>query len=137
MRYSFSQRLNAPMSLIAKMEENSGVRFDDAAVALARQWLGPDEEERAYKVKIKSVEPSKVGVSGLSGTGGEPTVDKVMRIDVPKTVEEAAEIIRKFERGAPRADEAVADSISQHVQMDKTKLEDEKWLGTENEEKAS
>lgn len=131
------------MSLIGEMEKNSGVRFDEANVALARQWMGPDTKDISYKVKIKSVDPSKQGSFHLDSMGQAPPSkgkekvdDSIRKVAVPKTVEEAAEIIKKFERGAPRGDDGVADSIAQHVQMDDTPLESERWAGTQEEEKA-
>ena len=59
----------------------------------------------------------------------ENTKETIKEVKVPPTVEEAVKIIKKFEEGAPRSDEDVADTISQHVQQDRTSILDEKWLG--------
>lgn len=118
------------MSLIAEMQKRSEVTFDQANVALARQWLGPDDQSIDYTVKIKCVEPTQGDLKNLGMTIPESTKDQIKEIKVPPTVQEAVDIIRQFESGATRSDEAVADTISQHVQQDKTSLKDEKWLGS-------
>lgn len=129
-------RLNAPMSFIGEMEKASGTTFEAAEVALARQWLGPDEEEREYTVKIKSVEPTQGDPNTMGTTVPESSDDHIKEIKVPATVQEAVDIIKQFESGAPRSDDDVADTISQHVQLDKTGVKEAKWLGTPEEEKA-
>jgi len=55
---------------------------------------------------------------------------------MPESEEIAEETLRKFEDAARniRGDEDVSDNVVQHMLMDKTSLEDEKWLGTEEEE---
>jgi phospholipase D1/2 len=126
---SLSQRLNAPMSFISEMEKRSGTRFEDAQVALARQWLGPDDQTLEYTVKIKSVEPGQSDPASLGLATPENAKGRVKEVKVPPTVQKAVEIIERFERGAPRSDEYVADTISQHVQQDRTSILDEKWLG--------
>lgn len=111
------------------MEKRSGTRFEDAQVALARQWLGPDDQTLEYTVKIKSVEPGQSDPASLGLVTQENEKEMIKEVKVPPTVQEAVEIIEKFERGAPRSDQAVADTISQHAQQDRTSVLDEKWLG--------
>jgi hypothetical protein len=123
------QRLNAPMSFIAEMEKRSGTRFEDAQVALARQWLGPDDQPLGNTVKIKYVDTLQSDPASMGLVTPENTKEKVKEVKVPPTVEVAVEIIKKFEGGAPRSDENVADTISQHVQQDRTNILDENWLG--------
>lgn len=125
------------------MEENSGVSWGQAEVALARQWLGPNEGKYALQtVKLKSVEPTQGNVEDL-GTTVPPSAnapkpgdgEKIEEVQVPGTMQQAADIIKQFESGAQRTDEMVADTISQHVQNDQTALKDEQWWGTEEEER--
>ena len=120
-------------TFIAKMEERSGVKFHEAQVALARQWIGTPiaGAETQTKVAIKSADQSDAAPT-VSGD----TKVKTQEIDLPPSAEVARHIIGTFERGAEglRGDEDVADSVSQHALMDTTSLWDEKWLGTEEEE---
>lgn len=126
------------MSFIGEMEKKSGVTFEDAQVALARQWLGPDDEAKEYTVKIKTVQPENVEATSTNMGKNDPlsTKDMVKDVKVPATVQQAVDIIKQFESAADRSDDRVADTISQHVQKDKTSLEDEQWLGSDVEEKA-
>jgi len=60
--------------------------------------------------------------------------EKVENIPIPKSEDEARNIIARFESGAPRGDSGVSDSVSSHVLRDKTSLLNERWYGTEQEE---
>lgn len=117
------------MSFIGEMEKQSGTTFEDAQVALARQWLGPDEDTLERTVKIKSVEPTQGDPKNMGMTVADNTADKIKDVKVPGTYQQAVDIIKKFESGAPRSDEEVSDTISQHVQQDKTGIKNERWLG--------
>ena len=114
------------------MEQRSRVEFEQAEVALARQWLGPDNAQPDYTVKIKTV-ATKQG--DLSTMDASETKKQVKEVRVPQTVRESADIIRQFESGATRGDHRVSDSVSQHVQLDRTPLKQEEWLGTPEEER--
>jgi phospholipase D1/2 len=112
------------------MEENSGVTFHQAQVALARQWMGVPETWNQPNVSIKQPDPTKEGIVI------EETRTKYEAVEYPKTVEEAVQIIEKFEAGAigVRDDDPVSDTIAHHALMDETNLLQEKWLGTDEEE---
>ncbi|KAL5521881.1 hypothetical protein ACEPAF_1725 [Sanghuangporus sanghuang] len=127
-------RLNAPYkSFISQMEQRSGVSFYQAQVALARLWIGNGGpgEEKIEKVQIKKIEPTGEGV-----VVSDDTKTEIEEVPLPQSEEEAKEIIERFERGAQdlRADDEVADTVSQHLLEDRTGLKEEKWLGTEEEE---
>jgi len=111
------------------------VTFDQAQVALARQWLGPDEPQPGYTVEIKSVAPTQGDPENLGSTVKANDKEGFREIQVPRTMQEAKDIIEQFESGAPRSDETISDSVSHHVQQNSTTLLDEKWLGSEEEEK--
>ena len=117
------------------MEANSGVTFNEAQVALAREWIGNQADaggvDPITEVSINVSEPTS---EGIVETKAEKKVDKVK---LPASEEEAREIIARFEHGADsiRGDEDVADTVAQHMLNDKTGLLDEKWLGTEDEER--
>jgi phospholipase D1/2 len=115
------------------MEANSGVKFNQARVALTRQWIGeaPVKQEDQKEVTLKVLEPTTEGI-----VVSDQTPSKTETIPIPQSEEEARQIIEKFERGAEgiRGDDDVSDTVSQHMLNDKTGLADEKWLGTEDEE---
>lgn len=117
------------------MENNSGLKFGEAQVALARQWIGTPIEgaESQTKVAIKGVDDS-TGTDAPAVSGDAKV--KTEEVPLPQSEEEARQIIERFEHGADgiRGDEDVADTVSQHALQDRTSLWDEKWLGTEEEE---
>jgi phospholipase D1/2 len=109
---------------------------------LARLWLGPGYGQPNVNkaVKIKIPEPTKEGIVETSAKeDDEKKKPKIEEFAMPETEEEARDIIRRFEKGAEdlRGDEDVSDSVAQHALTDRTNLLDEKWLGTEEEERAS
>ena len=120
-------------SFISKMEENSGVKFNQARVALTRQWMGDMSGPDAgpTEVTIKILEPTTEAI-----VVSDKTPVKTETIPIPATEAEARAIIERFERGADaiRGDEDVSDNVAQHMLRDKTSLVDEKWLGSEQEE---
>ncbi|TFK95611.1 phospholipase D/nuclease [Pterulicium gracile] len=134
-------RINAPMpTFINQMEENSGVRFHEAQVALSRLLIGTSQTDQR-EVTLAVPEPMMHGlVEG--GTAGHKTGEgntqkpNTITIPIPESEDAAREIIERFERGAEgvRGDEEVSDSVAQHMLGDRTGLKDEKWLGTEEEE---
>lgn len=118
------------------MEANSGVKFHEAQVALARQWIG-DQSDTGGEPPIKEVfvklpQPTNEGIVETKATA-----TKTDKVPVPASEEEARKTIERFEHGADsvRSDEEVADTVSQHMLADRTRLLDEKWLGTEQEER--
>ncbi|THG95529.1 hypothetical protein EW145_g7942, partial [Phellinidium pouzarii] len=128
-------RINAPNpSFISKMEKNSGVSFHEAQVALARQWVGKPTPS------IKAQDKVFIQIAAPTGEGVVITKDtevKSEEVPLPRTVDEARRIIERFESGAEglRGDKDVADTVSQHMLSDRTGLLEEKWLGTETEER--
>jgi phospholipase D1/2 len=121
-------------SFINQMESQSGVTFNEAQVALARQWIGQDPETNQTTVTLSL--PGTTSEPGLAL--GEKTKEesKTVTIPIPESEEAARDIVERFERGAEnlRPDEAVSDSVAQHMLNDRTGLQDEQWLGTPEEE---
>jgi phospholipase D1/2 len=117
------------------MEKNSGVTFHQAQVALARIWVGPSSglPDAQTTVAIKVSQPSAEGVVESSKEANK----KVEAVAMPRTVEEARDILARFERGARglRGDEGVEDSVAGHVMRERTGLLDEPWEGTPEEER--
>ncbi|KAH9971268.1 phospholipase D [Russula compacta] len=128
-------RINAPMNtLIAQMEANSGVKFNQAQVALARQWIGDSADPNTpSEVTIKLPDPTSEGVV-LS----DKTKVKAEKYPLPRQYNDAVAMIERFESGANalvgRQHDAVSDTVGQHALQDVTELADEQWLGSETEE---
>ena len=121
-------------TLIAQMEANSGIKFGQAQVALARQWVGDSADpSMPTQVAVKLPEPTTEGIV-LSNK----TEVKLETYPLPRLYSDAVAVIEQFERGANalvgRQHDAVADTVGQHALQDKTELGDEQWLGSEEEE---
>ncbi|PSS38102.1 hypothetical protein PHLCEN_2v82 [Hermanssonia centrifuga] len=129
-------RINAPYpSFIAQIEETSGVKFQQAMVALARQWVGQEDgPSQPQTVSIVLPVENDNNAADVAGTKNDT---KTETYPLPRSVDEAREIIERFEHGADnlRSDEDVSDNVVQHMLNDRTSLLDEKWLGTEEEER--
>jgi len=112
------------------MEQKSGVTFHQAQIALAKQWLGTPDVWVQSTVAIKMPDPTTEGIVI------EKTKAKIEEMEYPKTEEEARQVIEKFQAGAigERSDDPVSDSVAHHALMDTTGLQQEKWLGSEQEE---
>ncbi|KAF8305767.1 phospholipase D/nuclease [Clavulina sp. PMI_390] len=149
-------RINGPASFIQSMEQKSQVSFEQAQVALVRMWLGSkDDADAPQSIEVKIPKPSQNSISidrphmrmkSSEGddSGGKPKADspsdakdtiESKHVMLPRTFAEAAGLVSQFERAAPRSDDDVADTVGQHVQLDRTVLTQEKWLGTEEEER--
>ncbi|KAL0948426.1 hypothetical protein HGRIS_011005 [Hohenbuehelia grisea] len=125
-------RINAPYgTFIKQAEEASGVKYHEAQVAAARQWIGEPHSNTQKEVKIKLPEATTEAM-----LVSEKTQTTIESIPLPETEEAAREIIERFERGAKqiRGDEDVSDSVAQHMLRDRTSLLEERWLGSEEEE---
>ena len=121
------------------MEDASGVKFQQAMVALAKQWVGRDDGGSPGPKNVSIVLPVDNNDSTTAAMEGTKNELKTETFDLPATVEEARQLIERFEKGAEglRSDEDVADNVVQHMLKDKTSLMDEKWLGSEEEERNS
>ncbi|KAJ6452893.1 hypothetical protein C8R47DRAFT_262895 [Mycena vitilis] len=125
-------RINAPLaSYIEEIERTGGVKYHEAQVALAKQWIGNDSDGSQKEVTITL--PVETG-EGL--VVSEQTPPKTETVPIPESADAARQVIERFEAAAKqvRGDEDVADNVAQHMLSDKTSLLEEKWLGTEQEE---
>jgi len=124
-------RINAPAGFIKSIEENSGVTFNQAHVALARKWVSGD----AY-TEQKTVIVGKAHLTTDPLAPGQPTPATTEEVPLPESDQAAEEIVSKFEHGADnlRRDAFVSDSVAGHLLRDRTTLAQEKWLGTREEE---
>ncbi|KAJ6550871.1 phospholipase D [Mycena vulgaris] len=125
-------RINAPLSTyIQQIEEKAGVKYHEAQVALARQWIGTDGDGSQKEVTLSlPVETTE----GLVHT--DKTPPKTETVPIPESEDAARRVIERFEAAARevRGDEDVADNVAQHMLHDRTSLLEEKWLGSEQEE---
>lgn len=119
------------------MEEKSNVKFQQAMVALARQWVGQEPDGGHEPTSVTIVLPVDNPVNTTATIEGTKNQLKTETYKLPRTVEEARDIIENFQHGADslRSDEEVSDNVVQHMLTDVTSLHDEKWLGTEEEER--
>ena len=124
-------------SLISKMEANSGVKYEQAQVALARQWIGDQADaggvDAVKEVFFKTSGPTSEGIVET----GKATEIKLLKVTLPPSAEQARETVAEFEAGALplRGDGSVSDNVGQHKFEDRTALASEQWLGSEEEEK--
>ncbi|TFK72278.1 phospholipase D [Pluteus cervinus] len=128
-------RINAPLETFIKgMEQNSGVRFVEAQVALARQWV--DGDPLTSQKEVQLILPQETSEAIVVSDKNAANGPKTETVPLPASNEEARRIIERFEHGASslRGDEKVSDNVAQHMLSDKTGLLDEIWLGTEQEE---
>lgn len=118
------------------MEDASGVKFQQAMVALARQWVGQSEDGTPPQQSVTIVLPDET-LGSSAGVEGTKNALKTETYPLPQSVDEAREIIERFQHGADalRSDEDVSDNVVQHMLSDRTNLLDEKWLGSEEEER--
>jgi phospholipase D1/2 len=118
------------------MEQKSGVRFHQAQVALARQWIGEHVEgtkDIPTEVEIRIPQETTEAL-----TVSDKTEVKTEKFSIPASEEEARDTIERFEAAAQGGELAraynVADNVVQHMLGDQTQLQDEQWDGTEEEE---
>lgn len=143
------------------MEDKSGVSFDQAEVALVRKWLGNPQMNTPMgtrslfsrthspdvpsSITVKSPIPAQTCLGTIVEPSShsmqekvdmvEPTAAEEKKVPVPATEEEANKLIELFQKSAGRSDDTISDTVGQHVQRDITTLDQEQWLGTEDEER--
>src|SRR5882762_2066103 len=119
------------------METNSGAKFSEAQVALARQWVAGDVLTTQREIILSL--PRELEEEGVE-TDKEKEKDKdklsTIKVLIPVDSEAARHVVENFQNGARgvRSDDPVADNVAQHRLQDETNLLEEKWLGTEEEE---
>ncbi|KAI5450885.1 hypothetical protein NCC49_002626 [Naganishia albida] len=123
-------RINSPRSIIRAMEKNSGISFHQAQVAMARIWIGHDGSGHHEETVV--LERPKDETGDPNQTGEKQKVSEPVKM--PKTMEEAEGIIRRFQAGAEGSDANVSDNVGQHCFQMGSSLLDEQWNGTEGEE---
>jgi phospholipase D1/2 len=121
------------------MEEKSGIRFHEAQVALARQWIGeqpPAKEGEWRPTEVDIRIPTESEGAGLVAT--EKKDVKTEKVKIPENEHEARRIIEQFENSAQDGElqqaRGVSDNVVQHMLHDVTHLNEEAWHGSPEEE---
>ncbi|KAI9633008.1 uncharacterized protein MKK02DRAFT_40389 [Dioszegia hungarica] len=125
-------RINNPKTLIKEMEKKSGVSFHQAQVALAKVYVGADDVKGGGDHEVVNIEQPHDSATGADQIGKKDTVEKA--VPLPATLEEAEELIKRFQAGGGNVDPKVSDNICQHALQTGKKPIDEHWDGTEQEE---
>ncbi|KAK0542728.1 hypothetical protein OC846_006498, partial [Tilletia horrida] len=125
-------RLNHDKAMLKEMEERSGISFHKAQVALARLYAG-DAYHPNQKIQIKN---PATDIEHVDEDGKKQPI-VVEEVEMPATVEEAQEIIRKFEEAAPREDYDVRDSIASCLFHNQPSILEQTWKGSAEDEKAA
>ncbi|KAH9840894.1 phospholipase D/nuclease [Rhodofomes roseus] len=131
-------RINAPYETFMKsLEEQSGVTFHQAMTALARMWVGRDEEQNAPKETTVVLPTGKMSEE-ITASGGKPEL-KTETYTLPQSYEEAKAIVDRWHDTASRLRGGgdISDNVVQHMMHDRTNLTDEGWLGSPDEQKAA
>jgi phospholipase D1/2 len=122
------------------MEEKSGVKFHSAQVALSRQWLGDINDKKGVFVPTEVEVKVPLETNEALLVTSEATV-KTEKVPLPRDEHEAREIIERFESAGHDSDlqsaHNVSDNVVQHMMTDTTGLDQEQWMGTEEEELAA
>ena len=119
------------------MERNSGVRFSEAQVALARQWVAGDMLTTQREIILSLPrEEEELDTSTEKDKDKDKDKPRTFKVPIPVDAEAARHVVMNFQNGAcgVRSDDPVADNVAQHRLQDNTSLLEEKWLGTEEEE---
>lgn len=121
------------LSRVREMEKASGISFHQAQVAAARVYLG----EQGYvgnkqKVAIRSAAETRGNAE--KDDSGKTKAKTIEEVDLPKTIDDAMEILRKFQTAVPAADDHVKDSIASNVFHGQTPIKDEPWPSNDEEE---
>jgi phospholipase D1/2 len=118
------------------VQEVSNVDFYQAQVAQDRQWIGDMWGTNSSKeVKIAEIQ-TNAGL-GIMDQDAKKEDVKTVTIPMQENLQDAVALVDKWEAAAlqVRGDGDVSDTVGQHAMQDKTALSDEKWLGTEEEER--
>ncbi|KAG8810896.1 hypothetical protein FRC17_002713 [Serendipita sp. 399] len=121
-------RINGPRSFLNTILQKTGYSYGHAQAALERIWIGPDRPEwESNGGTLNTMEPGNADQVNASIPRS--------RWSIPKTVAEARKILKAYESASTDSDREINDSVGQHALEDNTRLQDERWLGTSEEEK--
>lgn len=113
---------------VYEMEKASGVTFHEAQVAAARVFLGKEGYvAKRSKVSIRVADDPRQANANAKDKDGKTKPQVIQEVVLPQTVEEAMEILRKFEAATPKEEIGVKDSIASNLLHDQPSIKDEPW----------
>ncbi|GEM06560.1 phospholipase D [Rhodotorula toruloides] len=126
-------RINNDPERIKRMEQKSGVSFQQAQAALARVYLGPDALEKNKIVKFAvPQEGGETAALDVKAAAKKPNL--FVEIPLPQGYDDAWDIIHRFER-ADDVREQISDSLAHHANHSGGNVETELWCGDEASER--
>lgn len=126
-------RINAPKGYIDAIENRSGVKFVEAQVALAKQWVAGDTITVQKEIVLGVPVERDIFVIDDDKLKPKPVTVKA---SIPPDGEAALQAVQMFQRGsyALQSNKTVSDNVAQHRLAANSSLLNEPWLGTEQEE---
>lgn len=111
--------------------------FYQAQVAQAREWIGDGwQDGSARELKILEVQGNVGGGLRLEGDAKKSDT-KAVTLPLPRDRQEAKRTVDRFENAAKDVlgGFRVSDNVGQHAMKGTGYLSEEKWFGTEDEER--
>lgn len=118
------------------VEKRSGVTFQEAQVAQAREWIGDGWQDGSIR-ELKIFEAKGNVGGGLQLEGDAKKSDgKAKTFPLPQDRAEAKRTVDRFEDTAKDAlgGSQVSDNVGHHAMKGTGSLWEERWLGSEEEE---
>ena len=148
MRLMVSYNLHNPLAVLISrhasetylrdVEKRSGVTFQEAQVAQAREWIGDGWSDGSTR-ELKIFEAKGNVGGGLQLEGDAKKSDaKAKTFPLPQDRREAKRIVDSFENAAKDSlgGSHISDTVGQHAMKGTGPLSDERWAGTEEEERS-
>ncbi|MBW0471417.1 hypothetical protein O181_011132 [Austropuccinia psidii MF-1] len=130
-------RINNDPATLEEIERRTGINYYQTQAALSRIYLGdnssPEELERNKVVEFKLAQKGENLEKGL--VSFKAYEGETIKEDLPDTLDEAYECLRRWSEAVPNFDKEVPDSIA--TQNYPTGLENVPWLGNEESERAA
>ncbi|PWN86991.1 phospholipase D/nuclease [Acaromyces ingoldii] len=111
---------------VRRMEKETGVSFHEVQIAAARIYLG--EQGYAAGNQTVAIKTADDADDAKRDSEGKKDPKTIARIAMPKTVDEAMDVIRRFQAAASRDDEnRVKDSIADCTLHGQRPIDEEHW----------
>lgn len=135
----FAAYISHPTSdtYLRDVEKRSGVTFQEAQVAQAREWIGDGWNDGSTR-ELKIFEAKGNVGGGLQMEGDAKKSDaKVKTFPLPQDRQEARRTVDRFENAAKDALNGtyISDNVGHHAMRGTGPLSEEQWFGTEEEER--
>lgn len=118
---------------IDAIENSSRVKFVEAQVALAKQWVAGDTITVQKEIVLGVPVERDIFVVDDDKLKAKPAT---VKSSIPSDGEAARQAVEMFQRGsfALQSNKTVSDNVAQHRLAANSSLLNEPWLGTEQEE---